>query len=199
MHSADSKTTAEMDAAAALVASCNSEKRNAMSLEMRQGLDEALSSLEKDDTVRVVVLAGAGQEAFVTDADISQADARRTAAQAQREYHKCTHAGRERLANLTKPTTRAHPRLLPRGGLALALAADLRIAGADSSFRIPAAKLGIAYGFERTHQLIGPGHACRISRRAPTQPLTPSTTNPPILPDVLRALPSRSRRPRLPA
>ena len=71
---------------------------------MWQRLDEALGCLEKDDAVRVVVLTGAGKEAFVSGADISQFDAQRASTEAQREYDKRTHAGRERLARFLKPT-----------------------------------------------------------------------------------------------
>ena len=162
MRFADGKITAEVDDDVGLLTFNNPEKRNAMSLEMWQGLDEALDCLEKDDAVRVVVLTGAGQEAFVSGADISQFDAERASAEAQRAYDKRTHAGRERLANLTKPTVARIRGYCLGGGLGIALAADLRIAGEDSQFGIPAAKLGIAYGFEMTRQLVqlvGPAHA----------------------------------------
>ena len=162
MRFADGKITAEVDDDVGLLTFNNPDKRNAMSLEMWQGLDEALDCLEKDDAVRVVVLTGAGQEAFVSGADISQFDAERGSAEAQREYDKRTRAGRERLANLAKPTVARIRGYCLGGGLGIALAADLRIAGEDSQFGIPAAKLGIAYGFEMTRQLVqlvGPAHA----------------------------------------
>ena len=162
MRFADGKITAEVDDGVGLLTFCNPEKRNAMSLEMWQGLDEALGRLEGDDAVHVVVLTGAGHEAFVSGADISQFDEQRADAEARREYDKRTRAGRERLAQFSKPTIARIRGYCLGGGLGIALAADLRLAAADSSFGIPAAKLGIAYGFDMTRQLVqlvGPAHA----------------------------------------
>ncbi len=76
MRFADCKITAEVDDDVGLVTFCNPEKRNVMSLDMWQGLDEALACLEADDAVRVVLVTGAGQDAFVSGADISQFEPR---------------------------------------------------------------------------------------------------------------------------
>src|ERR1043166_5968271 len=64
----------------------NPEKRNAMSLEMWEGLGQALTELRDDPAVRVVVLVGAGDKAFVSGADISQFEKTRDTAQGSEEY-----------------------------------------------------------------------------------------------------------------
>ncbi len=138
------------------------EKRNAMSVEMWDGMTAALDAWEHDPAVRVVVLTGAGDKAFVSGADISQFGASRSNADAQREYDKLTGAGRRKLAAFAKPViARIHGFCLG-GGLGIAMQADLRICGEGAQFGIPAAKLGIAYGFDmvsRLTALVGPAHA----------------------------------------
>src|ERR1700684_1632847 len=64
----------------------NPEKRNAMSLEMWQGLVNALVDLRDDPDVRVVIMAGAGDRAFVSGADVSQFEKTRHNAEASEEY-----------------------------------------------------------------------------------------------------------------
>ncbi len=162
MRFAEGKICAEADDGVGLITFNNPEKRNAMSVEMWDGLVEALGAFERDDSVRVVVLTGAGHQAFVSGADISQFETRWGDANARREYDRLTSAGRQRLALFPKPTIARIRGHCLGGGLALALQADLRIAGEDSRFGIPAARLGIAYGFDAVNQLvhaIGPAHA----------------------------------------
>src|SRR3984893_5737945 len=70
----------------------NPEKRNAMSLDMWQGLGHALTELRDDPEVRVVILVGAGDQAFVSGADISQFEKTRHNADASAEYSKSSAA-----------------------------------------------------------------------------------------------------------
>ena len=141
------------------------EKRNAMSVEMWDGLTEILSAWEEESEVRVVVLTGAGDKAFVSGADISQFEKSRSNADAQRQYDKLTSAGRAKLANYPKPVIARIQGFCLGGGLGIAMAADLRICSENSTFGIPAAKLGIAYGWDmvrRLISLIGHAHARMI-------------------------------------
>jgi enoyl-CoA hydratase/carnithine racemase len=141
------------------------EKRNAMSVEMWQGLGAILDEFAEDHAVRVVVLTGAGNKAFVSGADISQFEKQRSNADAQKEYERLTSAGRAKLGAFPKPTIARIRGFCLGGGLAIAMQADLRIAAVDSQFGIPAARLGIAYGLEgiqRLVSLVGPAHARMI-------------------------------------
>lgn len=162
MRLADGKILAETDDGVGLITFNNPDKRNAMSVEMWQGLEDALDRFEADPAVRVLVLTGAGHQAFVSGADISQFDQQRSNAEAQREYDKRSGGGRARLGRFPKPVIARIRGFCLGGGLGIALQADLRIAANSSSFGIPAARLGIAYGFDMTRQLvslIGPSHA----------------------------------------
>src|SRR5438128_3351866 len=80
------------------------EKHNAMSVEMWTGLGEILDDFVLDDSVRTVILKGAGTRAFVSGADISQFEQQRSNADAQRAYDAQTSLGREKLGGFPKPT-----------------------------------------------------------------------------------------------
>jgi enoyl-CoA hydratase len=132
----------------------NPEKRNAMSLDMWEGLGHALIELRDDADVRVVVLTGAGDKAFVSGADISQFEKTRHNAEASEEYSKKSAAQRALLADYPKPIIACIRGFCLGGGMQVAMAADIRIAAEDSRFGIPAAKLGIAYGYDGLRHLV---------------------------------------------
>jgi enoyl-CoA hydratase len=138
------------------------DKHNAISLDMWDGLAAILDEFAADPGIRAVVLEGAGERAFVSGADIGQFDAERGDAEAQRHYERRTRAGRARLAGFEKPVIAAIRGYCLGGGLGIALAADLRLAAADAVFGIPAARLGLAYGYDMTRALVaavGPAEA----------------------------------------
>ena len=132
----------------------NPDKRNAMSLEMWEGFGEALTSLRDDDAVRVVILRGAGGKAFVSGADISQFETTRHNAAASEQYAKRSAAQRALLADYPKPTIACIQGFCLGGGMQVAMLADIRIAAHDSQFGIPAARLGIAYGYDGLKHLV---------------------------------------------
>lgn len=132
----------------------NPDKRNAMSLEMWEGFGEALTALRDDETVRVVILRGAGGKAFVSGADISQFEKVRHNAAASEEYSKRSAAQRALLADYPKPTVACIQGFCLGGGMQVAMLADIRIAAHSSQFGIPAARLGIAYGYDGLRHLV---------------------------------------------
>jgi enoyl-CoA hydratase len=161
-HYADGKMLAEIEDGIGLITFNQPAKRNAMSVNMWLGLSEILDEFAADDAVRVVVLTGAGHQAFVSGADISQFEQQRANSDAQADYDRLTSAGRAKLATFAKPVIARIRGFCLGGGLGIAMNADLRIAAVDSEFGIPAARLGIAYGFELVRKLVslvGPAHA----------------------------------------
>jgi enoyl-CoA hydratase len=132
----------------------NPDKRNAMSLEMWEGFGEALTSLRDDPDVRVVILVGAGDKAFVSGADISQFEKTRHNAEASEQYSQRSEAQRALLADYPKPTIACIRGFCLGGGMQVAMLADIRIAGKSGQFGIPAAKLGIAYGYQGLRNLV---------------------------------------------
>jgi enoyl-CoA hydratase len=132
----------------------NPEKRNAMSLDMWEGLGHALIELRDDPDIRVVILTGAGDKAFVSGADISQFEKTRHNAEASEEYSRRSAAQRALLADYPKPIIASIRGFCLGGGMQVAMAADIRIASDNSQFGIPAAKLGIAYGYDGLKNLV---------------------------------------------
>jgi enoyl-CoA hydratase len=143
----------------------NPERRNAVSLEMWQAVGRALDGFGADERVRVVVLSGAGGKAFVSGADISKFEQERASAEAIKHYNAITAEVTARLADFAKPTIAQITGSCVGGGVALAVCCDLRICGESSRFGIPAARLGLGYGFggvNRLVQLVGPSFAKEI-------------------------------------
>ena len=151
---ADGKILKSVTDGVGVVTFNNPEKRNAMSLDMWEGLGHALTELRDDADVRVVILVGAGDKAFVSGADISQFEKKRHNAEASEEYSKRSAAQRALLADYPKPTIACIRGFCLGGGMQVAMLADIRIAAANSQFGIPAAKLGIAYGYDGLKHLV---------------------------------------------
>ena len=151
---ADGKILQSVSDGVGVITFNNPEKRNAMSLDMWEGLGHALTELRDDPDVRVVILTGAGDKAFVSGADISQFEKTRHNAEASEEYSKRSSAQRALLADFPKPVIACIRGFCLGGGMQVAMSADIRIAAEDSQFGIPAAKLGIAYGYDGLKHLV---------------------------------------------
>lgn len=138
------------------------ERRNAMSLDMWTGLGIAAEAMQADPAVRAVVLRGAGGQAFVSGADISEFEQHRADAAQKKTYDEIAARGQAGLAALTKPLIAWIEGACVGGGLAIALAADVRFASADARFAVPAARLGLGYdyrGVAALARLVGPSAA----------------------------------------
>ena len=138
------------------------EKRNAMSLDMWQGLGEILGKLQEEKSLRVLILKGAGDAAFVSGADISEFEDKRSSQRDRDAYEAAFDDALDKLANFATPVVAMIRGYCIGGGLAIALNTDIRIATEQSKFGIPAAKLGRGYGFEAVKTLesiVGPSHA----------------------------------------
>jgi enoyl-CoA hydratase/carnithine racemase len=143
----------------------NPERRNAMSLAMREAMAEIFDNFAKDDEVRVLVLRGAGGKAFVSGADISEFKEKRNSAEAEAAYAATAARSRSAMQAFDKPIIAMIEGFCIGGGMGMALDCDIRIASEDSQFGIPAAKLGLAYGFDNLKQLaavVGPAYAKQI-------------------------------------
>jgi enoyl-CoA hydratase/carnithine racemase len=140
----------------------NPTKRNAMSLEMWAELSAIIADFAADPAVRVVVMQGDGDKAFVSGADISQFEKNRADAEAAAAYSATSDGARAALNGLEKPLIALIRGYCMGGGLGIAMTADLRFAAADAKFGIPAANLGIAYSpdnLRRLVNLVGPAVA----------------------------------------
>jgi enoyl-CoA hydratase len=140
----------------------NPSKRNAVSLEMWEALPEILRDFDQDDNIRVVVLRGAGEKAFVSGADISEFDKNRDSAASRKTYDKQAELGIDMLSQIDKPVIAMIQGFCIGAGMAIAASADIRFATKGSRFGVPAARLGLGYDYNGTKalsDLVGPSHA----------------------------------------
>jgi enoyl-CoA hydratase len=143
----------------------NPERRNALSVAMRAAIPVILGDFNDDPGVRVVVMTGAGDRAFVSGADISQFEQERSDPATIAAYDEQGRRVEAAFAGLDKPLIAMIRGFCMGGGLLTALRADIRIASDDAQFGIPAARLGLGYGYGGVRTLIdfvGPAVASEI-------------------------------------
>jgi enoyl-CoA hydratase/carnithine racemase len=145
------------------------EARNAMTFGMYDGLEEACARADADDSVRVMVLRGAGGRAFVAGTDISQFSSF-TSGDDGIEYEERITRVVNRLEDVAVPTVAAIEGPCVGGGLALAAACDLRVATESSRFGVPIARtLGNCLSMNSYSLLVhhlGPGRTLDMLLRA---------------------------------
>lgn len=140
-------------------------RHNAVSFAMWEAVPIVLRAFAEDPDIRAVVLTGAGDRAFVSGANISQFDQLRAGEEAVQAYERVAEAAQLALYDYDKPTIARIRGYCIGGGLNIALCCDLRIASDDSSFAIPAGKLGLGYRLTAIRNLVsvvGPANALEI-------------------------------------
>jgi enoyl-CoA hydratase/carnithine racemase len=146
------------EGAVATVLFSNPAKLNAVTFDMWNAVPATLAALEADAAVRVIVIAGDGDKAFISGADISQFEKLRGTAAAQAEYNRAVERAYLAPMNCCKPVIARIRGICIGGGLGFAAACDLRICSEDAVFRMPAARLGLGYsptGVRRFMHVIG--------------------------------------------
>jgi enoyl-CoA hydratase len=139
------------------------EKMNAISQELTAELSLFLDEIENDDELRVIVITGAGDKAFVAGADINELVDRdaRLGRRVSRERQEIF----SRIENLYVPVIAAVNGYALGGGLELALACSIRICSEKAQFGAPEVKLGIIPGdggTQRLPRLVGQGRAMEM-------------------------------------
>jgi enoyl-CoA hydratase/carnithine racemase len=114
-------------------------QHNAMTFAMYDGLYDACERADADDEIRVMVLRGAGERAFVAGTDIAEFAGFRTGADGVAYEQRITRVV-NRLEEVTVPTVAAVRGFCVGGGLALAAVCDLRLATPSARFGVPIAK-----------------------------------------------------------
>jgi enoyl-CoA hydratase len=143
----------QVDGHVATITLSNPQRFNAMSLAMWNGLADTLQALAANPDVRVVVLRGDGDRAFVSGADISEFDAQRNTDAAVVSYEVAVARALVALTRFARPVIAAISGICYGGGLGLALACDIRYAAPGSKFRMPAARLGLGYTLEGVQRM----------------------------------------------
>ena len=143
----------------------NPERRNAVSLEMWEAGDEMLQRCRGDHDIRIVLVTGAGDKAFISGADVSKFEDERATSDGVAHYNAATARFYNTLNGLAKPTIAMIRGYCIGGGVSVAIACDLRICSENSRFAIPAARLGLGYGYEsikRLTDIVGPSFTKEI-------------------------------------
>jgi enoyl-CoA hydratase len=136
----------------------NPDKHNALSRAMQAGIPQALEAVSDDTDVRVLVVRGAGDKAFMSGADISEFKEHRTEADDRAAFEALSSATGRAWLSFEKPIIAMIRGFCMGGGLLTALNADIRIASDDSQFGVPAARLGLGYahsGVEALASVVG--------------------------------------------
>lgn len=140
--------------------------RNALNTAMWRALGEAVRALAEDEAVRVIILTGAGEQAFIAGADIAELKAQSESAAAIEANIRDSLAGLRAITAAPKPVIAMINGACFGGGVLLAVTCDLRFASAQAQFGIPAVKLGVAYplaeGVVPLVNLIGPANAADV-------------------------------------
>lgn len=132
----------------------NPARRNAISIDMWEAMPRVLDAFESDPRIRVIVLSGSGDKAFVSGADISQFEGQRSNARDVQYYEDISENAQIRLQCSDKPVIAMIRGYCLGAGVNLALASDLRLASDDARFGIPAARMGLGYRVSSTKNLV---------------------------------------------
>jgi enoyl-CoA hydratase len=130
------------------------ERRNALNAAMWEAIPPLIAALAATPDVRVIIIRGAGTEAFAAGADISEFSETRNDAAAAARYEQLNGQAFAAVRNCEKPVIAMIHGFCIGGGLALALAADLRIAHSAALFALPPARLGLAYPVDGLRDLV---------------------------------------------
>ena len=131
---------------------------------MWAALPQVMQDFVDDADIRVIVLSGAGDKAFVSGADISQFDTMRTG-DANIVYSQASEAGYAAVLDCPKPTVAQIQGICMGGGLGLALNCDVRVCASNAKFRMPAGRLGLGYAFDgvkRFTEVVGVSHTADL-------------------------------------
>jgi enoyl-CoA hydratase/carnithine racemase len=121
---------------------------------MWAAIPAVMKSLDESADVRVIVIRGAGPDAFSAGADISEFGQTRANADAARAYEAINGAAFAAIRGASKPVIAMIQGFCFGGGLAIALACDIRVADGSALFSLPPARLGLAYPLDGLRDLV---------------------------------------------
>lgn len=131
------------------------QKLNALTRPMWQRLGEAFRELSADDTIRCVVIRGAGTKSFAPGNDIAEFDNERSNVEQARAYGRIMHSTIDAIAGCRHPVVAMIHGICVGGGLEIAGLADIRICGESSRFGVPINNLGLVMAYGEIGALIG--------------------------------------------
>lgn len=140
-------------------------KHNAVTYDMRRAIPGIMADFEADEDIRVVVIAGAGEKAFISGSDISQFGDKRSSEDARRLYDEASEQASAAMAAFTKPMIAMIHGYCLGAGVLTAMLCDIRVAADNAQFGAPPAKLGLGFGYggvDGLVKLVGPAYAAEM-------------------------------------
>ncbi|RTZ45410.1 enoyl-CoA hydratase/isomerase family protein [Candidimonas sp. SYP-B2681] len=141
------------------------EKLNAFTIDVWRDLGTHFLALSDDESVRCIVVRGAGEKAFSPGNDISEFETSRSNKVQAIEYGKVMRRTIEAMANCRHPIVAQIHGICVGGGLEIASLADVRICGTSSKFGIPIKNLGLVMSYSELApllRLVGPATALAV-------------------------------------
>lgn len=130
------------------------EKHNAFTLAMYEAFRDAFVELNRDMSVRCIIVLGAGGRAFCTGSDIGQFDEAREGAAKAEEYARFTFDCTNKLRQSPHPTIALITGLCVGGGVEIAAMCDFRLCTPDSRFGIPANRIGLTLDYDELQAIV---------------------------------------------
>ena len=159
------KMLAEVDGPIGWLIFNNPKRHNALSLDMWAAIPRIVADFVAEEQVRLIVLRGAGDRAFVSGADISEFEQVRASREETERYDAVGEEAARALYQCPKPTVAFIQGYCIGGGMGIAVSCDLRLCGEGARFGVPAAKLGVGYqaaGVRKLMELVGPSFTREI-------------------------------------
>jgi enoyl-CoA hydratase/carnithine racemase len=144
----------ERDGAIVTVVLNRPEKLNAMTKPMWQLLGDAIGMLSDDDSVRCIIVRGAGEKSFSPGNDIAEFQTERSNKQQAIAYGRVMHATAAAFADCRHPLVAQIHGICVGGGLEIASFCDIRICGASSRFGAPIKNLGLVMAYQEMAPLV---------------------------------------------
>ncbi len=140
-------------------------KHNAVTYDMRRAIPSIMADFEADDDVRVCVIAGAGERAFISGSDISQFGEKRSSEETRVMYDEASEQANAAMQAFSKPMIAMIHGYCLGAGVLTAMLCDFRIAADNAQFGAPPAKLGLGFGYggvENLVHLVGQANAAEM-------------------------------------
>jgi enoyl-CoA hydratase len=155
----------ERDGHIATVILDNRDKLNALTMAMWQQVGDVMATLSGDDSLRCIVMRGAGEKAFAAGADISNFETERGSPEQAAKYHQAVDTAMNATLECRHPVVALVNGACVGGGLELACTCDMRICGESSRFGVPIKWLGVTMNYgelKAVLDLVGPAAAREV-------------------------------------
>ncbi len=156
MGAPDDTILVQRDGPIATVVINRAEKLNALTMSMWQRLGQVFRELSADDSLRCIVIRGAGEKSFSPGNDIAEFETDRSNREQAIAYGHLMHTTAQALDECRHPVVAQIHGICVGGGLEIAAFADVRVCGQGSRFGAPIKNLGLVMAYPEMAPLVRP-------------------------------------------